>query len=377
MMIAAGGGKPIALSDGRYLHMSPAWLPDGRHLLFMSSQDGGRDIYALKLTDDGHARGAARRLTTGLAIGTFSISADASVLAYSSFPNTSNVWSVPIAADHVITDADATPVTSGTQRIEGIAVSRDGQWLAFDSDRRSSNPAIYRMPIGGGEPQQVTSGTSMDFVPSFSPDGNEILFQSWRNETRDVYLVPVGGGEETLVAGGPDQEMYADWSPDGRSVVFDRKGIGPHELFVVTRDGAGRWGAPRQLTRGGGRFPRWSPDGRWTVYVYGANSLRIIPSEGGEPRELVTVNTPAQGSVPPDFAIWSPDSRRVFYRGRWAGMESFWSVPVDGGPPKLLARFGPRFNRAHFMFATDGKRLYFTVRDHQSDLKVMQLARLR
>jgi hypothetical protein len=91
----------------------------------------------------------------------------------------------------------------------------------------------------------------------------------------------------------------------------------------------------------------------------------------------VSADAPGADHIAPGFAIWSPDSRLVFYRKRLQGAESFWSVPVDGGSSKLVARFGPKFSRAHFMFATDGKRLYFTVSDQQSDIKVMQLARRR
>jgi len=367
MVIPASGGEPVRLTDRRLLHQSPAWMPDSRHLLFVSSQDGGRDIYALTLSGSGRPHGPSRRLTTGLDIGTFSVSADGKVLAYSSFPNKANIWSVPIPSGRVTTEADATPVTTGTQRVEGVAVSRDGEWIAFDSDRQGGNPALYRMRLGGGEPQQITSGRSLDFMPSFSPDGKEIVFHSWRSESRDVYVVPVGGGEEKLIAGGPDEEQYPDWSPDGRTVVFFRGNpvdTSRRGMFIVSRDPEGRWGEPRRLARGG-FTSRWSPDGRWILYRLGG-ALWVISPQGGEPRQLINAV----------FGIWSPDSRSVYYRGEWDGRLSFWSVPVEGGTPTLLVRFeSPTFIMGHFMFATDGKRLYFTVRDYQSDIKVMEVLR--
>lgn len=76
------------------------------------------------------------------------------------------------------------------------------------------------------------------------------------------------------------------------------------------------------------------------------------------------------------FGIWSPDSRSVYYRRAWDGHDSFWSIPAEGGKPTLRVRFeSPTFTLGHFMFATDGMRLYFTVRDDQSDIKVMEVLR--
>jgi TolB protein len=92
MVVPAASGPPVMLSGRKFLNMSPAWMPDSRHLLFMSTREGGRDLYSLQLDGSGHPRGPAVRLTTGLDLGTFSLSADGKALAYSSFPNTSNFW---------------------------------------------------------------------------------------------------------------------------------------------------------------------------------------------------------------------------------------------------------------------------------------------
>ena len=220
MVVPAAGGQPTELSNRRFMHQSPAWMPDSRHLLMMSTRDGGRDIYSLALRRDGRPRGPAVRLTTGLDIGTFSLSTDGRQLAYSSFQNTSNLWTIPIPSAGTLRDEAATPLTTGTQHIEAMGVSRDGQWIAFDSDRQG-NPDIYRMPIAGGAPQQVTADPSFDFLPSWSPDGKEILFHSWRNETRDVYVVPGGGGQEQLVAGCPNDLLQGGGADGGSELLGD------------------------------------------------------------------------------------------------------------------------------------------------------------
>ncbi len=373
LLVPAAGGKPITLSNRKFMHTSPVWMPDSRRVLLMSTQDGGRDIYVLAITRGGRPRGAAVRLTTGLEIGTFSLSADGRQLAYSSFENTSNLWSIPIPSMGILTEAAARPVTTGTQHIEAMGVSRDGKWLAFDSDRQG-NTDIYRIPITGGAPQQVTTDPSFDFAPSWSPDGKEIVFHTWRNETRDVYVAPAGGGEELMVAGGPANERYADWSPDGQRVVFDSDRTGRRELYIVSRGPDGKWQEPRQLTFEGGYPARWSPDGRGIVYVSGS-ALLVIRPEGGSPRAMLDAANWSEAQGFPTHAVWSPDARTIYFKAvDWTGRASFWAIPAQGGKPRLLVRFDdPAFGSARQEFATDGKRLYFTVTDRQSDITVMEV----
>ena len=55
---------------------------------------------------------------------------------------------------------------------------------------------------------------------------------------------------------------------------------------------------------------------------------------------------------------------------------SFWAVPAAGGAPRLLVRFDdPSRPSGRQEFTTDGKRLYFTVDNRQSDISVMDVIR--
>ena len=371
MVVPAEGGEPVRLTGRKFLNMSPQWLPDSRHLVFMSSFQGGRDLFMLRLDGTGRAVGEPARLTTGLDIGSFSISADGTQLAYSSFPNTSNVWAIPIPERGVLTEADAVQITTGTQHVEGMAVTRDGQWLAFDSDRQGSTD-IFVMPTAGGEPRQVTTDPSFDFIPAWSTDGGSITFHSWRNESRDVFTISIDGRDETLVARGPANEYYPDWAPDGRRIVFHGDRTGRNELYVVDRTDAG-WGEPRQITTTGGSWPRWAPDGSAVVYV-GPGGVMLVDPSGGPPRTLLSESDADMTN--PTFAVWSSDSRTVYYKSfnPPTGTAGFWAVSRDGGAPRQLVQFNdPSFATARNEFATDGRRLFFTADTRESDLKVMEL----
>ncbi len=77
----------------------------------------------------------------------------------------------------------------------------------------------------------------------------------------------------------------------------------------------------------------------------------------------------------PRFPEWSLDGRTVYYKAVHPdGTDSFWSVPVGGGAPTLVVRFDDPSRRSYRNeFTTDGRRLYFTMSRHHSDIWVAEL----
>jgi Tol biopolymer transport system component/tRNA A-37 threonylcarbamoyl transferase component Bud32 len=374
-VISAAGGDPIQVTEDKSLNVSPIWMPDGRHLLYVSNARGGRDVYLASLDPRGSPVGSPVRLTTGLNAHTISLTPAGDKLAYSEFTHTANIWSVRIPKDGPVSIAEAQPVTTGNQTIEGIAVSRDGKWLAYDSNL-NGNQDIYKMPVGGGEPEQLTSDPSDDFLPAWSPDGREIAFYYWKNGNRDLTLMMADGSRFQELTHDPASESYPDWSPDGLRLVYTSEQTGRGELFVISRENReAKWGAPQQLTsNGASQGAKWSPDGRWVVYI-NSQGLWTIPAAGGEPRMLVETKDPAV--LPgPRFPAWSKDSQTIYYMAYDAEHHaSFWSVPISGGEPKLLVKFDdPMKQSSRAEFATDGERFYFTLAEYESDIWVAELS---
>jgi eukaryotic-like serine/threonine-protein kinase len=165
MIVPARGGPAEEVAAGNALNMSPAWAPDSRHLLFVSNAYGTRDVFELALTADGKRSRDPRRLTTGLNAHTVAVSRDGRRVAYGTLTLYSNVWAVRMPDRPPISIREAVPVTSGLQIVESLAVSRDGQWLAFDSSVGPSQD-IYRMRLPDGEPEQVTTDPADEFEPS-------------------------------------------------------------------------------------------------------------------------------------------------------------------------------------------------------------------
>ena len=83
-------------------------------------------------------------------------------------------------------------MTRGNQVIEDLEVSRDGRWLAFDSDLRG-NHDIYRLRLPDGEPERLTDDDAEEFWPTWSPDGSEIVFRGFPGARRHLFSITSDG----------------------------------------------------------------------------------------------------------------------------------------------------------------------------------------
>jgi eukaryotic-like serine/threonine-protein kinase len=381
-LVPAAGGAPLRVTQDEALNTSPAWLPGGRALLYVSDREGGRDIYQVALGRNGRPAGAPVRLTTGLNAAQVSVAANGRRLAYSVFTQSSNIWWLPLPRSGVALVSKAQPVTVGSQVIEDLDVSPDGRWLAFDSDR-SGVQQIYRMPLAGGDIEQLTSGPEPAFVPQFSPNGREIAYHAFVGGIRQIFVIPADGGTPAQVTSGSEHFWSPRWSPDGRTLSIVKAPLSPdHETDLVSRDSRGRWSAPETLVKGG-RIAPWSPDGHLVVTategVQGPGALEIIPVGGGPYRMLLAVKDSATQVAPiwPYMCDWSADGRWVYFIGQDPKDRSIgvWRVPSAGGAAEPALRFDDPARPWHRNgFAVHGTRFYFTIGDRQSDIWTTEIA---
>jgi serine/threonine-protein kinase len=144
VVVPAGGGTPVPVTERHGFNTSPVWLPDGRAILYISDRDGGRDVYQLGLRGSGAPDGAPVRITTGLSPERISLSADGRRLAWSVYTLTSNVWAIPVP------------------RRDSVALSREersraGPRMSSRSRSRRTGRGSTTTRIGAGIP---TSGAS-------------------------------------------------------------------------------------------------------------------------------------------------------------------------------------------------------------------------
>jgi Tol biopolymer transport system component len=204
-------------------------------------------------------------------------------------------WRNPIA------DARFKTVTNFDGMEQAAAVSRDGQFVAFLSDR-DGRMDVWVTQVGSGQFHNLTRGSAPELVnPSvrtlgFSPDGSFVTF--WVRKQRgtsgsdiSIWAVPTLGGQPK-----PYLEGVAefDWSHDDSRLAYHTPGPGD-PLFVSDRNhqSGGRpiFTAPAGLHA---HFPLWSPDNAFIYFVQGSlpDKLDIwrIPASGGSPERITSHN---------------------------------------------------------------------------------------
>ncbi len=362
-------GRLTTVTDTLSLNHSPAWSADGRWLYFVSNRDGPNDIYGVPLKSNGEAEGAVERLSTGLGAHTISVSNVGNRVAYSRYSARTTLWSIPVPANPPVATTAATRITNANETIEAMSVSADGKWLYYDSNL-SGNVDIFRVPAGGGEPEQLTTDPADDFAPDPSPDGREIAFHSWRGGSRDIYVMRLDGGGVQRVTDSPQQEALARWTPDGKGLVYTDMSL-PHGIWLARRDDAGHWGKPRKMVAYG-FFPFVSPDGRWLAFtddVY-SRRLELMPMDSGPTHSMHT------GTSAASWATWAPDGLIYFTVHDARGNASIWTATPATGASRMVLRFDPRLHPSlRTTFAVGHGRIYFSAEDNQSDVWVMDVRR--
>ncbi len=374
VVVPSAGGTPIPATEPGVLSQSPEWSPSGDRLYFISDRDGTFDAYEAVIDGSGTVRGAPHRVTTGLNARSISIAASAPRVAYGVYTERANIHAVPIPASGTVQVTNAEAVTTGTQVIESVRTSRDGKWILYDSDR-DGKANIYRVPVSGGQPEQLTHESFDVFAPDLSPDGKLLAYHSWRRGNRDIEVRPLDGGPVEFVATGPRQESYPAWSPDGTALLFfDQQG--DFSVFVTKRLGAAKWSVPKKVIASGSLFggrADWSPDGKWIVSIIG-DRVVTAPADSGEVRTLARLPAARQSL---EFCQYGTDGKSVYCKSHDdRGRALLYAIPASGGTPRVIVTFPdlahPSYRRD---FGVDAKKFYFVIQDRQSNVWIADIAR--
>jgi Tol biopolymer transport system component/cytosine/adenosine deaminase-related metal-dependent hydrolase len=201
------------------------------------------------------------------------------------------------------TEEGQATLTEGTNFM--VAVSPDGQWLAFDLVT-----AIWVTPAAGGRSRRLTDDLQDATRPRWSPDGSSIVFQSYRDGNFHLWTIrPDGSGLRQLTTGRFDHREPA-FAPDGRSVVFssDRGGNGSYGVHRLTLS----TGAIVALTDDATEEaePVVAPDGKQIAFTVDATSIVELDLTTGQRRTAV----PAQPGSNVYGPAYSPSGQLAYVR---------------------------------------------------------------
>ncbi len=228
------------------------------------------------------------------------------------------------AMQNPLSDAQFTPLTNLQGAETDPAISPDGKFVAFISDR-SGTFDIWLIQANGGSLANLTQGRIGDAraplrAIGFSGDGTEI-WSAGTPERRLMLWPLIGGAPHNFL---DERAAEVAWSPDGTRLVYHAWEAGD-PTFVADYNGANQ----RQIVQNEpglhNHYPVWSKDGHWIYLVRGRPATREmdlwrIPPRGGKPEQLTHLNT--------DIAYPTPISERTIL---------FVAHNEDGAGPWLWA----------------------------------------
>jgi len=250
--VPAAGGQAEELTHGPGYDYEPSYSPDGKRIVFSRDIDGQIDLWEYS--------GTETRLTNDMALDLLpSYRSTGEIIFYSSRAGNFDIWQYPDK-----------PLTEGRPRDIQPTASPSSPMIAFVSSRESplGTGGLWTLNVETGKTNLVYwEETVYRARPSFSPDGEELLFSS----EGDLWRIPIKGRTPFRITSGPDEDIEGRWSPDGKQVVYVSNG---RELRIVSADG----GEPSPVRIDDYRFNR--PSGWLKVQLDGPARVAILASDG-------------------------------------------------------------------------------------------------
>ena len=242
------GHHPQVVVRARQPLLSPAWLPNGKELAYVSFESGDSAIYLQNLAT------GQRQLISGR----------------------KGINSAP-------------------------AFSPDGTKLAMCLSFAGS-PEIYVMDLKSGQLTQITHSLSINTEPRWMPDGKTLVFTSDRSGKPQLYTEPANGGGATRLTLQGEYNSNAAVNYDGSQIAM-MQGVGNvYRIAIMDRklDNQVRFISPGPLDES----PSFAPNGSMLLYASTDNNghgvLYEVADNGSVRQRLSLVN----GSV--QSPAWGP-----------------------------------------------------------------------
>jgi len=301
-------------ADGKNLHAilpnwnkpsqesSPNWTPDGRYFLFESLRVNSQDIWA---THERHSfwqksGNAPTQLTVG------------PLLFSNPTPSTDGKRLFVIGQQRRFDLIRFEGSASGSSvYVPGVSAgeadfSRDGKSMVYVAH---PDGTLWRANADGNSRAQLTFSPLRVHMPRWSPDGKQILFMASRpGEPWRLYLMSADGGTPQLLKDGDRNQGDPTWSADGNSIVFGdmpwldyAPSTGPniHVLDPKTGKIEGIPGSEGLFS------PRTSPDGRY-IAALSSDSSKLMLYDVAK-KTWSTLATALYG-----YENWSSDGKYLY-----------------------------------------------------------------
>jgi DNA-binding winged helix-turn-helix (wHTH) protein len=205
---------------------------------------------------------------------------------------------------------------------QGVNFSRDGAWMTYVTFPQG---ALWRCKRDGSERLQLTFPPMIVYGPHWSPDGKRIAYSGLQAGGKwQLYIVSADGGTSQRLLPESEVGIEPTWSPDGNSLLFGQMpspdGRGPKTVLQIydlrTLSVAAVPGSE------GLHAPHWSPDGRY-ISALSATEPRFVLFD------FKTRKWTEQSRSDTGWQSWSRDSKYVYFLAFTPNLEGVFRLAVS------------------------------------------------
>ncbi len=231
--------------------------------------------------------------------------------------------------------------------------SPNGSKLLFHREVNLQRPPFKKLYSRDKQFQLIRTG----IFPSFSSDGTQLICndKSAGILHNKIMQMAIDGTHRFILFGDSVKSVLAPmFSPKGDKIAFgygsffqNLLGASIADIAIIDKDGSHL----KILTDGKGNygFPSWSPDGKRIVYRGSTNNVKglfIVDVETGAVTNLTT-------NSHDNFPTWSPNGERIAFTSFKDGNYDIYSIKLDGSDLKRLTT--DPGNDAHSIWSPDGQ----------------------
>ncbi|HTX30338.1 MAG TPA: S9 family peptidase [Solirubrobacteraceae bacterium] len=236
--------------------------------------------------------------------------------------------------------------------VRGLGARLDG--VGWHEGRRH----LFLIDVADGSTRQLTRGDFDHDDPSFSPDGENIVFASDRHPRRDdrqlrrdAWIIPASGGRRRRLTDGTGRVAAPAFSPDGSLVAFAGQVVADWDaeprFFVVAADGSGSVepiapedDRPVPFLPGLPAPFRWTGDRELVILLADRGSFTLRRARVGQARSRELVG----GDIQIDGVAVRPGRRPLVYTAAWIDQPSeLYATTLSGSAPGRVTHFNDAF----------------------------------